>query len=110
MIWQRRESVFQRSVFDVLKFTKAVELFPTRPHAVCNLGFTYATERNWQRAIDYYKQCLELSPAFFTAHFHMGDALYELGHKQEAIRSWETAQSINPRHSALKQRIENARK
>ncbi len=92
------------------EFAKAVELFPTRPHAVCNLGFTYAAERNWERAIDYYKQCLELSPAFFTAYFHMGDALYELGHKQEAIRSWETAQSINPQHGALKQRIENARR
>jgi spermidine synthase len=92
------------------EFEKALELFPTRPHAICNLGFTYAVERNWERAIGYYRQCIELAPAFFLAHFHMGDALYELGHKQEAIRAWETALSINPQHRTVRRRLEEARK
>jgi len=92
------------------EFEKAVELFPTRPHAICNVGYTYAAERNWERAIEYYRQCLELSPVFFLAHVHMGDALHELGHEQEAIRAWETAQSINPQHGGVRRRLENAGK
>jgi len=81
------------------EFEKAVELFPTRPHAICNVGYTYAAERNWERAIEYYRQCLELSPAFFLAYVHTGDALHELGHEPEAIRAWETALTIPARGS-----------
>jgi len=92
------------------EFQKAFELFPTRPHAICNLGYTYAAEHNWERAIEYYRQCIELTPAFFLAYFHMGDALQELGRKQEAIRAWETAQAINPRNQAVRERLEEARR
>ena len=63
-------------------------------HNIC--GAVYATFKQYDAAIDSYKQALKIKPDYAEAHYNMGNALQEKGELDAAIDSFKQALKIKP--------------
>ena len=61
-----------------------------------NQGHTAAWDQDWQRAVDYYRQALEVIPDDPIALVSLGLALYELGLYDQALQYYSQAGEISP--------------
>lgn len=56
-----------------------------------NQGHTAAWDQDWQSAVEYYRQAIDIKPEDPTALVSLGLAYYELGLYQEALESYSQA-------------------
>jgi DNA-binding winged helix-turn-helix (wHTH) protein/TolB-like protein/lipoprotein NlpI len=76
---------------------KALEINPNLGEAYCSLGYTQAFyDWNWDEAEKSFKQALELSPNYATAHQWYGEYLLAVGKSNESLAEITKAQELDP--------------
>ncbi|MFA6322226.1 MAG: O-antigen ligase family protein [Candidatus Buchananbacteria bacterium] len=74
---------------------KTLELSPTRPQVYFELGKSYTLLNQVDRAINYYKQGVALSPDVIDAHWNLEMIYIISGRFTEASQEFETMKSLN---------------
>ncbi|MBL1198959.1 MAG: tetratricopeptide repeat protein [Nostoc sp. GBBB01] len=70
-----------------------------------NLANSYYKQNQYENAIPYYNQALNLNPYFLDCYFYRGISFYEIKDYEKAIRDFNTIISINPNeHKAYSNR------
>lgn len=69
---------------------------PLSDEAYRLLGSSACQQREWQRAIEYFRTALEYRPASAQLHYNLGVALFQCGRYGEAVVSYELATAIKP--------------
>jgi tetratricopeptide (TPR) repeat protein len=82
-----------------------VEAAPARPHALYNLGLTYARERAWTTAARYFRETIDKAPGFHPAHYSLGNALHEMGDTEGALEAWKRTLALKPDHREARRKI-----
>lgn len=67
---------------------KAEELDPLNPHTLCLVADRYVVAEEYDKAIMYYKNVLDLFPNYGFAWDGLGYALYMKGDKTGALKAW----------------------
>jgi serine/threonine protein kinase/Tfp pilus assembly protein PilF len=75
---------------------KGQQLEPLSMIASTFSGFPLYHSRQFNDAIRYFQDTIEMDPNFAVAHLYLGQALYLVGRVHEAIKACEQAQSITP--------------
>jgi O-antigen ligase len=70
--------------------------YPTQPLVFEKLGWVYAKERNWGKAIESYNHVIELNSRSAGAHNNSGNIYFLLGDRLAAINCWQSSLKINP--------------
>jgi tetratricopeptide (TPR) repeat protein len=58
-------------------------------------GLNVSRSGNWLRALQYFRQCLEIDPDFSPAHYEIGLLYYKNGHGEEALPHLIRAVELN---------------
>jgi tetratricopeptide (TPR) repeat protein len=74
--------------------------YETPQFAYNNLGLAYYKKGEHQKALDSYKQALELSPSYSICHTNLGLAYEAVGRWEEAIDAYEKAFFYYPENAA----------
>jgi tetratricopeptide (TPR) repeat protein len=69
---------------------------PDLVEAHSNLGVAYASQGQWDRAIEEYQTALRLKPEYFTAHNNLGVAYASQGQWDRAIEEYQTTLRLRP--------------
>jgi tetratricopeptide (TPR) repeat protein len=64
------------------------------------LGLLFAAEQDYEDSLTSWEKVLDLKPDFYAAWHNRGNALSDLGRKEEAIRSYDQAVEIKPDYHA----------
>ena len=75
---------------------RRLENNPDDPDLLVNLGNAYYDNRDYEKAVDYYRRYLELRPQDAGVRTDMGTALWYSGNPDGAIQQYETALSSRP--------------
>lgn len=84
----------------------AVEKEPENSSYLDTIGWVYFKLGNYNEAKKYLEKGLTVSGDRAVILDHLGDVLFKLGLKEEAISNWKKAQSIDPKNENLKKKIE----
>jgi tetratricopeptide (TPR) repeat protein len=77
-----------------------------RGHAYVNLAETYEAERDYKKAITYFKGAIELFPANSDYHYYLANAYIKNHQNQEALREYLGLLEIHPNDQVIKEKIE----
>ncbi len=86
----------------VAHYREALRLAPDYAAAHNNLGIALVHKRDTGAAVVHFRRAIALTPGFSDAHFNLGNVLSLLGERQEALRCYEAAESIEPDHPAYR--------
>lgn len=64
--------------------------------ALCNQGLQYASERNYEKALEAFKEAIRLKPDFASAHLNLGLTYLDLGNKAAALEEYKILQNLDP--------------
>ncbi|HZQ94123.1 MAG TPA: winged helix-turn-helix domain-containing protein [Candidatus Sulfotelmatobacter sp.] len=81
------------------ELAQAQELDPAQFMPRAAAGFAFYLARQYDRVIKQEQETLELNPSFPKAHYFLGLALVEQKKYGDAIREFETAESLDPNPS-----------
>jgi tetratricopeptide (TPR) repeat protein len=84
-------------------FTKAADLDPD-PDSMFNLGYAYASDRNYQGAVYWLREALRRDPADVDAHYILAAALHATGNTVESGRERDLARQLSSRYAELDRR------
>jgi tetratricopeptide (TPR) repeat protein len=84
--------------------TKAIDVDPD-PDYMFNLGYAYASDRNYQGALYWLREALRRDPADVDAHYILAIALQATGSSVEATRERELARQLSSRYAELERRF-----
>lgn len=73
----------------------AIDDTSDRAHLLSNLGLAYANLKRYDKALDYYRQAVALSPDVAQFHASAGVALMRLGRDEEAWQAFEAGFKAN---------------
>jgi tetratricopeptide (TPR) repeat protein/SAM-dependent methyltransferase len=79
-------------------FRKAADLQPGFAGAFINLGNLYREKDDLRGAESCYRRALALAPRDTAAHCGLGLTLWQLGHHDEALASYQAVLAIDPAH------------
>lgn len=65
------------------------------------LGLAYEEEQNWSKALEHFKQAMQINPSSSNAHYHYGLALAHEKKMSEAIAELKKAAELNPSDAAI---------
>jgi tetratricopeptide (TPR) repeat protein len=68
---------------------------------LANLGWAYYNKGNYDKAMQYLKEALELQPEFFIAQLNLGRTYLAIGQPHTALSMFEAAAPLNPKDPAL---------
>jgi len=77
-------------------FEKAVSLDARDTHSLVNLAFSYDKAGNPERALETYRQALEINPSLTDAWNKAGNILTRAGRFDEAVQMYDKGISIDP--------------
>lgn len=78
-------------------YDKIIEIDPSNATAPYNKGYIYLEYlQEYDSAATYFTKATELYPGYFQAYYNKGLALESLGKKQEALREYNRALSLQP--------------
>jgi tetratricopeptide (TPR) repeat protein len=83
--------------------TKATDVDPD-PDYMFNLGYAYASDRNFQGALYWLREALRRDPADVDAHYVLAVALQATGSTVEATRERDLARQLSSRYAELERR------
>ena len=83
--------------------TKATDADPD-PDYMFNLGYAYASERNYQGALHWLRESLRRDPADVDAHYVLSVALNATGSTVEASRERDLSRQLSSRYQELDRR------
>jgi Flp pilus assembly protein TadD len=84
----------------VYYFTKATDADPD-PDYMFNLGYAYASDRNYQGALYWLREALRRDPTDVDAHYVLAIVLQATGSTVEASRERELARQLSSRYAEL---------
>src|SRR4030095_2130876 len=87
----------------VYYFTKATDADPD-PDYMFNLGYAYASDRNYQGALYWLREALRRDPTDVGAHYVLASVLRAPGSTVEASRERELARQLSSRYAELDRR------
>lgn len=64
-----------------------------------NLGTTYQSLGELDRALDHYRRAVEIKPGYGQLHFNLGAGLQMAGKVEEAVSWLETSADLDPKHA-----------
>jgi Tfp pilus assembly protein PilF/4-amino-4-deoxy-L-arabinose transferase-like glycosyltransferase len=64
-----------------------------------NLGYGFASDRNYNLAATYQRKAIELQPSQAGPHYDLATALTQLEHVDEAVTELETTLRLDPNHA-----------
>ena len=67
----------------------ALQLNPKAPWVFCNLGLAYASQEQWSKAVDMFRQSLASDPNYAAAANHLGIALKAERQHDETVKTVE---------------------
>jgi Tfp pilus assembly protein PilF len=70
-------------------YFKTLELNKDSSEALLNLGNAFKFKRDLKKAIEYYRQCIQLKPEMADCHLHLSFALLEDGQYAEGWKEFE---------------------
>ncbi|KAI0348056.1 TPR-like protein [Trametopsis cervina] len=76
-------------------YTAGLQLEPSHPHLLTNLGSLYKDEGNLESAVQLYSKALAVKPDFDIALANMGNALKDTGRSWEALDFYRRAVGLN---------------
>jgi tetratricopeptide (TPR) repeat protein len=74
--------------------TRAVAIDPKCSEAYLQLGMLSASERNFEKAIDFYRKAIEANPKLSEAHYRLGVAYDRTGQSSKAKQEFELHDEI----------------
>jgi Tfp pilus assembly protein PilF len=83
--------------------TKATDADPD-PDYMFNLGYAYASERNYQGALYWLREALRRDPTDVDAHYVLAAALQATGNAVESTRERDLARQLSSRYAELDRR------
>lgn len=84
-----------RSQDAMAQMQQALALDPVSPILITDLGWTYFTEGQSDRAIEQYKKALGLDPDFIEAHYRLSDAYRQKRLEADAVREFLVDSKLN---------------
>jgi peptidyl-prolyl isomerase D len=94
----------------IAKYTKAVDYLPSTDSEEktqlelslhLNLAACYLKEKQYEEAVESCNKVLKQSPKNTKALYRLGQAQYELGKLEEAKKTFQKAQELDPKDSAI---------
>ena len=79
-------------------YLAALQIFPTHPAILHNLGVLAAAQGDHLLAIERFENAIASEPRYFSAHYNRAVALEALGRGREAIRGFTCASAVEPEH------------
>jgi len=70
-------------------FLQAIDKDPQFVEAYYNLGYSYASKRRTDKAIEYYAQVLQMDPKFTKASYSLGAIHFNQGDYEEALKNFK---------------------
>ncbi len=89
---------YHREAFDTLY--RATQLGRVDANVLAHLGISSTVLAEYDRAVDYLKQSLDLQPDLILALYHYGDALLMADRADEALKPLERVIELSPDHIA----------
>ena len=99
-----------RSVDAVQYYERAVELDPQNTSALEFLATTRFQEKRYEDALRLFTSLRDNTPEAAHVHSNIGATLYHLNRLEEAIRSYETALSLDPSIEHIRISLEQLQK
>jgi tetratricopeptide (TPR) repeat protein len=78
------------------KYQAAVEANPTSVDAQCNLGWGYYGERQYETAIEVFRQALKLDAGSVDANYGLAMSLKEAGQGEQAVPVFARVMKLAP--------------
>jgi tetratricopeptide (TPR) repeat protein len=66
-----------------------------------NVGRLYVTNKNHQKACDYFRLAIKTDSEYVKAYNNLGASLYELGRKEDAMRYWKRGLETDPDYGLI---------
>lgn len=85
----------------IFRMKRAEEIDPLSPIIKADLGTTYNTARDYDRALQQYQRALQLNPNFAAAYWWMGETYTMKGQFAEAIASLKKALDLSGRNTRM---------
>jgi tetratricopeptide (TPR) repeat protein len=83
---------------------------PNDAHIIDSMGWAYYLMGDFEQALEYLEQAVELMPGDVVTNEHLGDVYWRLGRKKEARFQWERALIFKPdakTKAAIEDKIKN---
>ncbi|WP_168798567.1 protein arginine N-methyltransferase [Herbaspirillum sp. ST 5-3] len=80
------------------RINAAIQVVPTNPTYLCNLGLAYSAANQRTLAIECYRKAIALESGYAEAHNNLGIALQAEGMREAAIESYRKALAIAPNY------------
>lgn len=77
-------------------FEKLLEVIPKQALTCFELGKIYLEDKNYPKALDYFKKCTESEPTIADYHYYLGLTYEKMGEKEKAIASYNEALRFVP--------------
>lgn len=85
-------------------FYLSVDLWENAP-GLDALGTVAFARGDYQVAEKFFNRAIEVDPRFVGAHVNLGIFFVELGHKREALKHFEIAHRLDPKHIRARQNL-----
>ncbi len=85
-------------------FTKATDADPD-PDYMFNLGYAYASDKNYQGALYWLREAMRRDPADVDAHYVLAVALQGTGNTVESTRERDLSRQLSSRYQDLDRRV-----
>jgi serine/threonine protein kinase/Tfp pilus assembly protein PilF len=80
----------------IAELNTALELDPNYGYAINQLAYIYAGQRDFERALEYFRRYASISPGDANPFDSMGETLFRMGRLDEAIEKFKEALEVKP--------------
>jgi tetratricopeptide (TPR) repeat protein len=101
-VWKRREQPADKQVLEKVEalLTKAVTIDSKCVDAYLQLGILYSSQRNYEKAIDFYMKAIKADPQLAEAHYRLGVAYDRTDEPTKAKQEFELHDEIEKKQAA----------
>ena len=78
-------------------FLQVIELDDEIPESYYNLGLLYQNQKNYEKALTFYKSVIEINPNDTETYEMMGECCQALSNNRDAIAFYDAALRLNPK-------------
>ena len=101
-------------LFSENKYSEAINLldsiyesYTNKPLLLNIKGACFAGMKDFDSAINFYRNAIEINPKYYKAYYNLGGALQELGELDAAVRSYKKSISIQPKYAEAHNNLGN---